>query len=128
VLLTTQYMDEADQLADDLVIIDAGRAVASGSPDALKDKIGAYVDVVAATAAGLTATATVLGGWTGAQPAIDPDRRLVSIRVNPATTVPEIVRTLDGAGVGVQDVGIRRPTLDEVFLQLTADPHQEIAV
>jgi ABC-2 type transport system ATP-binding protein len=126
VLLTTQYMDEADQLADDLVIVD--RAVASGSPDALKDKIGVYVDVVAATAAGLTATATVLGGWTGAEPAVDPDRRLVSIRVNPATTVPEIVRTLDGAGVGVQDVGIRRPTLDEVFLQLTAGPHQEIAV
>jgi ABC-2 type transport system ATP-binding protein len=128
VLLTTQYMDEADQLADDLVIIDAGRAVASGSPDALKDKIGAHVDVVAATAAGLTAAATVLGGWTGAEPAIDPDRRLVSIRVNPATTVPDIVRRLDAAGVGVQDVGIRRPTLDEVFLQLTAGPHQEIAV
>jgi ABC-2 type transport system ATP-binding protein len=127
VLLTTQYMDEADQLADDLVIIDAGRAVASGSPDALKDKIGVYIDVVTATAAGLTAAAIVLGGWTGAEPAIDPDRRLVSIRVNPATTVPDIVRRLDAAGVGVQDVGIRRPTLDEVFLQLTASPHKEIA-
>jgi ABC-2 type transport system ATP-binding protein len=123
VLLTTQYMEEADQFADDLVIIDAGRAVASGSPDALKDRIGVYVDVVAATAAGLTATATVLGGWTGTEPAIDPDHRRVSIRVNPATTVPDIVRTLDSAGVGVQDVGIRRPTLDEVFLQLTASPH-----
>jgi ABC-2 type transport system ATP-binding protein len=52
VLLTTQYLEEADQLADDLVIIDAGRAVASGSPDTLKNKIGVYVDVVAATAAG----------------------------------------------------------------------------
>jgi ABC-2 type transport system ATP-binding protein len=128
VLLTTQYMDEADQLADDLVIIDAGRAVASGSPDNLKNKIGVYVDVVAATAADLTATAAVPGGWTGAEPAIDPDRQLVSIRIDPAATVPDIVRRLDSAGVGVQDVGIRRPTLDEVFLQLTANPHQEIAV
>jgi len=128
VLLTTQYMEEADQLADDLVIIDAGRAVATGSPDTLKNKIGVYVDVVAATAADLTATATVLGGWTGTEPAIDPDRRLVSIRIDPAATVPDIVRRLDTAGVGVQDVGIRRPTLDEVFLQLTASPHKEIAV
>jgi ABC-2 type transport system ATP-binding protein len=127
VLLTTQYMEEADQLADDFVIIDAGRAVASGSPDTLKDKIGVYVDVVAVTAADLTATAAVLGGWTGAEPAIDPDRQLVSIRIDPATTVPDIVRRLDAAGVGVQDVGIRRPTLDEVFLQLTANPHKEIA-
>lgn len=128
VLLTTQYMEEADQLADDLVIIDAGRAVATGSPDTLKNKIGVYVDVVAATAADLTATATVLGGWIGTEPAIDPDRRLVSIRIDPAATVPDIVRRLDTAGVGVQDVGIRRPTLDEVFLQLTANPHKEIAV
>jgi ABC-2 type transport system ATP-binding protein len=128
VLLTTQYMEEADQLADDLVIIDAGRAVATGSPDTLKNRIGVYADVVAATAADLTATATVLGGWTGTEPAIDPDRRLVSIRIDPAATVPDIVRRLDTAGVGVQDVGIRRPTLDEVFLQLTANPHKENAV
>jgi ABC-2 type transport system ATP-binding protein len=127
VLLTTQHMDEADQLADDLVIIDAGRAVASGSPNALKDKIGVYADVVAATAADQAAAAAVLGGWTGAEPAIDPDRQ-VSIRIDPAATVPDIVRRLDTAGVGVQDVGIRRPTLDEVFLQLTANPHKEIAV
>lgn len=128
VLLTTQYMEEADQLADDLMIIDAGRAVANGSPDTLKNKIGVYVDVVAATAAYLTATATVLGRWTGTEPAIDPDRQLVSIRIDPATTLPDIVRRLDTAGLGVQDVGIRRPTLDEVFLQLTAGPHKEIAV
>jgi ABC-2 type transport system ATP-binding protein len=128
VLLTTQYMEEADQLADDLVIIDAGRAVANGSPDTLKNKLGVYVDVVAATAADLSATATVLGRWTGTEPAIDRHRQLVSIRIDPATTLPDIVRRLDTAGLGVQDVGIRRPTLDEVFLQLTAGPHKEIAV
>lgn len=70
----------------------------------------------------------MLGGWTGTEPAIDADRRLVSIRIDPTATVPEIVRRLDTAGIGVQDVGIRRPTLDEVFLQLTANPHKEIAV
>jgi ABC-2 type transport system ATP-binding protein len=94
----------------------------------LQDGGDVYVDVAAATAADLAAAATVLGAWTGAEPGIDPDRRLVSIRIDPAATVPDIVRRLDAAGVGVQDVGIRRPTLDEVFLQLTANPHEEIAV
>jgi ABC-2 type transport system ATP-binding protein len=123
VLLTTQYLDEADALADDVVIIDAGQTIAQGSPQALKDQIGTRVDVVVADESDLPAAATALGRWATAEPTLDPVHRRISVAVPAgALTLPELVRHLDSSGVPAVDAGIRRPTLDEVFLGLTTGP------
>ncbi|WP_030752814.1 daunorubicin resistance protein DrrA family ABC transporter ATP-binding protein [Streptomyces sp. NRRL F-5135] len=127
VLLTTQYLEEADRLADDIVLIDRGRAAHRGSPAELKGRIGAYAEVVlaeerteAATQAALVAAAGVLDHLTGAEPVLHRENRTVgAVATDPALTLPRIVRELDAAGVPVIDVSLRPPTLDEVFLRLT---------
>ncbi|HEX8005314.1 MAG TPA: ATP-binding cassette domain-containing protein [Trebonia sp.] len=120
VLLSTQYLDEADRLADDVVIIDAGRTVAQGSPDALKDAIGNRIDVVVESAADLEAAAAAASRWATRPPAVDAGQRRLTIPVAAGSvTLPGLVRYLDAAGVRAVDVGIRRPTLDEVFLDRT---------
>jgi ABC-2 type transport system ATP-binding protein len=126
VLLSTQYLEEADRLAGQIVIIDAGRVTAQGTPDELKDALGSRVDVVladhadgsAGAADGALATAeTVLRGLAGSQPRVDPDARRLTVAIAAgAVTLPELVRRLDAAGVEAEDVSVRRPTLDEVFL------------
>jgi ABC-2 type transport system ATP-binding protein len=117
VLLTTQYLDEADRLADDVVIIDHGRTAARGSPDALKDAIGTRIDVVVEDPADLPVAAQVAACWAIQPPAIDADQRRLSLPVAAGSvTLPELVRQLDAAGVRAEDVSVRRPTLDEVFL------------
>ncbi|MEU0694148.1 ATP-binding cassette domain-containing protein [Streptomyces niveus] len=125
VLLTTQYLEEADRLADDIVLIDHGRAAHSGTPAALKSRIGAYAEVVVAedaTETVLVAAAGVLDQLTGAEPVIDRARRAVGAVASGGTlTLPRIVRELDAAGVPVIDASLRPPTLDEVFLRLTGD-------
>ncbi len=128
VVLTTQYLEEADQLADVLVFIDRGRAVASGSPDDLKAMIGVQVDIEVDDPDELPAAASLLGSLTGGEPEINPDRRRISSPTLDRTlTLPAVVRSLDGAGVVVTDAAIRRPTLDEVFLRLTGNPTTEAA-
>ncbi|MEY7971878.1 ATP-binding cassette domain-containing protein [Saccharomonospora xinjiangensis] len=131
VVLTTQYLDEADQLAANIAVIDHGKVIASGTPHELKARIGGRLDVVVADAAELAHAADVLTTLTGspAPPDIDTERTLVSVPVaTDDVTLPDVVRHLDQAGVKAVDVGIRRPTLDEVFLTLTGKPgteHQE---
>jgi ABC-2 type transport system ATP-binding protein len=120
VLLSTQYLAEADQLADDVVIVNAGHAVAHGSPDTLKDAIGTRIDVVLEDAGDLPSAAALLSRWATGPPAIDADQRRLSAAVPAgAVTLPELVRQLDAAGLRAEDVGVRRPTLDEVFLDRT---------
>ena len=120
VLLTTQYLDEADHLSDQIVIIDKGLVTAQGSPDDLKDAIGSRIDVLLADAAGLDAAAEVLADIAVGPPDTDADtRRLTAAVATGAVTLPELVRRLDAAGAEVEDVAIRRPTLDEVFLDRT---------
>jgi len=124
VLLSTQYLEEADRLAGQIVIIDAGRVTAQGTPDELKNALGSRVDVVlienAAGGAALAAAEAVLRGVTSGEPYVDRDtRRLTAAISSGAVTLPELVRRLDAAGVEVEDVSIRRPTLDEVFLAET---------
>jgi ABC-2 type transport system ATP-binding protein len=122
VLLTTQYLDEADQLADDVAILDAGRVVERGTPDALKDTIGTRVDIIVEHAADLDTAAAVVARWSSGPPVIDPEqRRLTSPVAADSVTLPELVRHLDAAGVRAEDVSVRRPTLDEVFLGRTSD-------
>jgi ABC-2 type transport system ATP-binding protein len=120
VLLSTQYLEEADRLANQIVIIDAGRVTAQGSPDELKNALGSRVDVVLTEGTALTMAEAALHGITGSRPHADQEaRRLTAAIPAGAITLPELVRRLDAAGVEVEDVSIRRPTLDEVFLAET---------
>ncbi|MEV3854644.1 ATP-binding cassette domain-containing protein [Streptomyces sp. NPDC050095] len=123
VLLTTQYLEEADQLADEIVLIDEGRAAHSGTPAALKAQIGHYAEVVLPDDAGeqaLHAAAVVLDQLTGARPQLDAEGRTVgAVVLDPALTLPRVVRELDASGVPLLDATLRPPTLDEVFLRLT---------
>ncbi|MFY1650906.1 ATP-binding cassette domain-containing protein [Solwaraspora sp. WMMB762] len=119
VLLTTQYLDEADRLADDIAVIDHGQVIATGTPDELKATIGDRLDVTVEDPAALPAAATVLTVLIGAETTTaGADQLSVAL---PATglRLADIVRELDHAGVAAADVSLRRPTLDEVFLRLT---------
>ena len=128
VVLTTQYLDEADQLADRISVIDHGRVIAEGSPDQLKSRLGGdRIDVVVHRADQLAATAAILGRAAGheagAEAEADPDTRRVSVPVRDrVAALTEAAWALRDAGVAVEDVALRRPTLDEVFLHLTGHP------
>ncbi|MFC9974616.1 ATP-binding cassette domain-containing protein [Spirillospora sp. NPDC127200] len=121
VLLTTQYLEEADRLAHQIAVIDRGRVIADDSPDRLKTQAGGdQIDLVVAGAADLPAAAGVVARATGAEPETDPDERRLTAPVR--DRMEALTRTLRGlreAGVAVEDVALRRPTLDEVFLGLT---------
>ncbi|MGW5421068.1 ATP-binding cassette domain-containing protein [Streptomyces sp. NPDC003943] len=120
VLLTTQYLEEADRLADDIVVIDEGRAAHRGTPAELKALIGHYAEVVVADPAQLEAAAAVLDRLTGSAPALDAEARTVgAVTTDTTLTLPRIVREADAAGVHLVDASLRPPTLDEVFLRLT---------
>jgi ABC-2 type transport system ATP-binding protein len=124
VLLTTQYLDEADQLASRITVLDNGRIVAGGTPDELKSRIGGdRIDVIVRTDADLTAAAAVVKEIAAAEPEIDPDGRRISAPVRDrVAALTEAVRTLDARGIAVEDIALRRPTLDEVFLRMTEAP------
>jgi ABC-2 type transport system ATP-binding protein len=124
VLLTTQYLDEADQLASQIAVLDHGRVVAGGTPDELKSRIGGdRIDVVVRADADLAAAAAVVKGIAAAEPEVDPDGRRISAPVRDrVAALTETVRTLDARGIAVEDIALRRPTLDEVFLRMTEVP------
>ena len=122
VLLTTQYLDEADQLADRISVVDDGRVVAEGTPDQLKAAIGGdRLEVVVRDAERLGEAADLLARVVSGVPDVDPDTRRIRLAV--ADRVPALTaagRALEDAGLAVDDLGIRRPTLDEAFLHITA--------
>ncbi len=120
VLLTTQYLEEADRLCDQIVIVDSGRVTTHGSPGALKDALGSRVDVTVLDAATLPAAAAVVARFALSSPSFAPsESRLTAAIAADAVSLPELVRRLDAAGVTARDVSIRQPTLDEVFLDHT---------
>ncbi|GGX10696.1 daunorubicin resistance protein DrrA family ABC transporter ATP-binding protein [Streptomyces lomondensis] len=120
VLLTTQYLEEADRLAGDIVLVDRGRVAHTGSPAQLKALVGAHAEVVVAHPDVLTKAAAVLDRLTGGQPSFDHDRNAVGVvSKDPTLTLPLLVRALDSAGVPLLDASLRPPTLDDVFLRLT---------
>ncbi|MER6490279.1 ATP-binding cassette domain-containing protein [Streptomyces griseorubiginosus] len=122
VLLTTQYLEEADQLAHDIALVDKGRVAHTGSPTYLKTLIGAHVEIVVADPGVLARAATALEQLTGGEPSFDKDRNAVAATTRDTTlTLPRLVRELDAAGVPLLDASIRPPTLDEVFLRLTEE-------
>ncbi|MFG2514810.1 ATP-binding cassette domain-containing protein [Streptomyces sp. NPDC048584] len=120
VLLTTQYLEEADQLADRICLVDAGRVVADGTADTLKATIGGdRIDVVLRDAGQLGAAVALLPVAKDAV-TVDTDRRLLSAPVTDRmAALTGVVRALEEAGIEAEDIALRRPTLDEVFLRLT---------
>ena len=123
VLLTTQYLDEADQLAADIVIIDHGTVIAAGTPAELKSLAGDdVIEVHVRDAEALPDVAAVLSG-TGRDPRVDRATRRVSVPVDDGPRrLMEAIRALDHGAAAVEDISLRRPTLDEVFLTLTSKP------
>ncbi len=120
-LLTTQYLDEADQLADDILVIDQGRAIASGTPDELKQMVGGErIEVTIEDPAQVDAATTALTKFSTGDISSDagPESLLVPI-TGGAKVLTDALRQLDSDGIAVRDVQLRRPTLDDAFLTLT---------
>jgi oleandomycin transport system ATP-binding protein len=120
VLLTSQYLEEADQLAHDIAVIDHGAVIATGTPDELKSGAGRQVlEVTPADRAHTTEVATLLAARTGAEPVISAESGLITVQVDDRRLLPEIVRALDDRAIELAEIALRRASLDEVFLALT---------
>jgi len=121
IVLTTQYLDEADHLAATIVIIDGGRVIAQGTPNELKSRVGAdMVELHTIDVPTMQRAAEVLASLGMAEPSTDPSTRRCSLAApGGSKLLPIIVRALDEGEVPVEDIALRRPTLDEVFLALT---------
>jgi ABC-2 type transport system ATP-binding protein len=120
-LLTTQYMEEAERLANRIVVIDRGVVIARGTADELKSQVGGErLEVVVTDAARLADARSELATVGVGAPSLDEHARRLTVPVSGGTAaLVEALRRLDAAGIEVQDVGVRRPTLDDVFLTLT---------
>jgi ABC-2 type transport system ATP-binding protein len=127
VLLTTQYLDEADHLADQIVVIDHGQVIADGTPSQLKAKVGGErVKLTVSAKSDLIAAADVVAKHATDSPRRNPATRAIEAPVTEAARrMPEIVRDLDAAGVFLDDLAIRHPSLDDVFLTLTGRKSEE---
>ena len=129
VLLTTQYMEEADRLADDVVVIDRGRMIAHGPPDQLKTRIGGErIEVVLANAGDIRAARSLLAELSAGEIRVEEQTCTVTASVTGGVDVLRLVlQQLKDRAIPVDDVGLRRPTLDDVFLSLTGHGAEETA-
>jgi oleandomycin transport system ATP-binding protein len=122
VLLTTQYLDEADQMANDIVVIDHGKVIATGTPDELKAKTGGQVlEVTPADLARMDDVSAVLAELTRATPTVSDNGDQLIVQVADATLLPGIVREFDSRGIELAEFALRKASLDEVFFSLTGN-------
>ena len=119
-LLTTQYLEEADQLADEIAVIDTGKVIARGTSDALKKQVGGERLEVVVEAANIAKTVEIVAAVSGVKPSLDEGIRMISAPVSTGSqALFEVLKALDSAGIHPLDVGLKRPSLDDVFLSLT---------
>ncbi len=124
VLLTTQYLEEADELADEIAVIDHGRVIETGTPAQLKAKTGAQSLAVRASDEGdIPTVLAVVRELTAVEPELEG--QLVTARVTDPEVLPTVVRRLDDAGVVITELNLRNSSLNEVFLSLTGHPAEE---
>ncbi len=121
ILLTTQYLEEADELAHEIAVVDTGKIIARGTADELKGRIGGErIEVVVHDRAALDRATEILRRHGAGETTLDQHtRRLTVPAMGGASTLVAVVRDLDESGIGIDDIGLRRPTLDDVFLALT---------
>jgi ABC-2 type transport system ATP-binding protein len=129
-LLTTQYLEEADELADTIAVVDRGRIIARGTADELKSQVGGErIEVVVQDRARLAETVELLQRDASGPAEVDEHTRRVTVPASGgARHLVEVVRRLDAAGLALDDIGLRRPTLDDVFLSLTGHAAEAGAV
>ncbi|MGH3587650.1 MAG: ATP-binding cassette domain-containing protein [Pseudonocardia sp.] len=125
VLLTTQYLDEADQLADRIAVIDRGRKVAEGTPDQLKSSVGnSTLHLLITEPAHIASAADTVQGLLGTAPVLTPERGRITVPLDRADDAAEVLVALRSSGVSIASVSVQKPSLDEVFLALTGhDTH-----
>ena len=119
-LLTTQYLEEADHLADEIAVIDSGKVAARGTPDALKRRLGRQtLDVRISDPGQLSEAAARVTHIVQTAPILDAQTGHLSAAVADGQAMPAIVRSLDDAGIEISGLSLRMPSLDDVFLTLT---------
>ena len=119
-LLTTQYLEEADQLADEIAVIDTGKVIARGTSDALKKQVGGERLEVVVEGVQIAKTLEIVAAISGIKPSLDEGLRLISAPVSTGTTaLLDVLKALEAANIHALDVGLKRPSLDDVFLSLT---------
>ena len=125
-LLTTQYLEEADQLADEIAVIDHGQVIARGTSDALKKQVGGERLEIVVESLDIASTMEIVAKISGNKATLDEGLRMISAPVSTgATALIDTLRAMDGAGIHPLDVGLKRPSLDDVFLSLTGHSAEE---
>ena len=125
-LLTTQYLEEADQLADEIAVIDTGKVIARGTSDALKKQVGGERLEVVVEQANVAKTIEIVSAVSGNKATLDEGLRQISAPVSTGSAALfEVLKSLDSAGIQALDVGLKRPSLDDVFLSLTGHAAEE---